>query len=82
MNRNFLNAFANLISKEYGAEYNRDDVIKFHNDLLDKDYEREYIDTQMDFVLTFFRHWLKSPDVLCEETHLGWHYSLQPDSVH
>ena len=61
MNRNFLNAFANLISKGYSDEYNRNDVIKFRNDLLDKDYERKYIDTQMDFVLTFFRHWLKLP---------------------
>lgn len=61
MNRNFLNAFANLTNKEYGDEYNRDDVIRFRNDLLDKGYERKYIDTQMDFVLTFFRHWLKLP---------------------
>ena len=61
MNRNFLNAFANLIGKEYADEYNRDDVIKFRNDLLDKGYERKYIDTQMDFVLTFFRHWIKLP---------------------
>src|SRR5208283_2108823 len=50
MNRNFLNAFANLIGKEYADQYNRDDVIKFRNHLLDKGYERKYIDTQMDFV--------------------------------
>jgi integrase/recombinase XerD len=31
------------------------------NHLLDKGYERKYIDTQMDFVLTFFRHWVKVP---------------------
>jgi integrase/recombinase XerD len=61
MNRNFLNRFANLIGKEYADEYNRDDVMKFRNDLLDKGYERKYIDTQMDFVLTFFRHWIKLP---------------------
>ncbi len=61
MNRNFLNGFANLIGKEYADEYNRDDVIKFRNHLLDKGYERKYIDTQMDFVLTFFRHWVKLP---------------------
>jgi len=61
MNRNFLNAFANLIGKEYADEYNRDDVIKFRNGLLDKGYKRKYIDTQMDFVLTFFRHWIKLP---------------------
>ena len=61
MNRNFLNAFANLIGKEYADAYNRDDVIKFRNGLLDKGYERKYIDTQMDFVLTFFRHWIKLP---------------------
>ena len=36
MNRNFLNTFANLIGKEYADEYNRDDVIKFRNGLLDK----------------------------------------------
>ncbi len=61
MNRNFLNAFANLIGKEYADEYKREDVIKFRNDLLDDGYARKYIDTQMDFVLTFFRHWLKMP---------------------
>jgi hypothetical protein len=61
MNRNFLNAFAYLIGKEYADEYNRDDVIKFRNGLLDEGYKRKYIDTQMDFVLTFFRHWIKSP---------------------
>jgi hypothetical protein len=61
MNRNFLHAFANLIGKEYADEYEREDVIKFRNALLDEGYERKYIDTQMDFVLTFFRHWLKLP---------------------
>jgi integrase len=61
MNRNFLNAFAILIGKEHADEYNRDDVIKFRNDLVDKSYKKKYIDTQMDFVLTFFRHWIKSP---------------------
>lgn len=61
MNRNFLNTFENLIRKEYADEYDRNDVIKFRNALLDKGYERKYIDTQMDFVLTFFRHWLKLP---------------------
>jgi integrase len=61
MNRNFLNAFTNLIGKEYADEYKREDVIKFRNDLLDDGYARKYIDTQMDFVLTFFRHWLKMP---------------------
>jgi hypothetical protein len=61
MNRNFLNAFANLIGKEYADRHNRDDVIKFRNGLLDKGYERKYIDTQMDFSLTFFRHWIKLP---------------------
>jgi hypothetical protein len=61
MNRNFLNAFANLIGKEYADEYKREDVIKFRNDLLDEGYTRKYIDTQMDFVLTLFRHWLKMP---------------------
>jgi integrase/recombinase XerD len=61
MNRNFLNAFAKLIGKEYADEYNRDDVVKFRNALVDKGYEKKYIDTQMDFVLTFFRHWIKLP---------------------
>jgi hypothetical protein len=61
MNRNFLNAFANLIGKDYADEYNRHDVIKFRNDLLDKGYERKHMDTQMDFVLRFFRHWIKLP---------------------
>ena len=61
MNRKFLNSFENLIRKEYADEYNRDDVIKFRNALLAKGYERKYIDTQMGFVLTFFRHWLKLP---------------------
>jgi integrase/recombinase XerD len=61
MNRNFLNAFTDLIGKEHADEYNRDDVIKFRNGLLDKGYERKNIDTQMDFVLTFFRHWIKLP---------------------
>ena len=61
MNRNFLNAFADLIKKEYADEYKREDVIKFRNDLRDKRYKRKYIDTQMDFVLTFFKHWLKLP---------------------
>jgi hypothetical protein len=61
MNRNCLNAFTNLIGKEHADEYNRDDVIKFRNGLLDKSYERKYIDTQMDFVLTSFRHWIKLP---------------------
>src|ERR1019366_4617657 len=49
------------IGREYADEYKREDVIKFRNDLLDKGYERKYIDTQMDFVLTFFRHWIKLP---------------------
>jgi integrase len=61
MNRKFLNAFANLIGKEYADEYKREDVIKFRNDLLNDGYARKYIDTQMNFVLTFFRHWLKMP---------------------
>jgi integrase len=61
MNRNFLNAFASLIGKEYADEYNRDDVIKFRNSLLDKGYERKYIETQVDFVLTFFRRCVKLP---------------------
>lgn len=61
MNRNFLTGFANLTRKEYADEYNRDDVIKFRNDLLDKGYERKYIETQVDFVLTFFRRWIKLP---------------------
>jgi len=61
MNRNFLNAFAKLIGKEYADEYNRGDVIKFRNALVDKGYEKKYIDTPMDFVLTFFRHWIKLP---------------------
>jgi hypothetical protein len=41
MNRNFLNAFANLIGKECADEYNRDDVIKFRNGLLDDGYARK-----------------------------------------
>jgi len=61
MNRSFLNAFAKLIGKDYVDEYNRDDVVKFRNDLVDKGYKKKYIDTQMDFVLTFFRHWIKLP---------------------
>ena len=61
MNRNFLNAFAKLIGKEYADQYNRNDVIKFRNHLLNKGYERKYIDTQMNFVLTFFRRWIKLP---------------------
>lgn len=61
MNRNFLNAFADLIETEYADEYKREDVIKFRNDLRDKGYKRKYIDTQMDCVLTFFKHWLKLP---------------------
>src|SRR5271155_331737 len=61
MNRNFLNAFANLIGKEYADEYNRDDVIKFRNELLGKGYERKYIETQVDCVLTFFRRRIKLP---------------------
>lgn len=61
MNRNFLNAFASLIGREYADEYNRGDVIKFRNALLDKGYERKYIETQVDFVLTFFKRWIKLP---------------------
>jgi integrase len=61
MNRNFLNAFAKLIGKEYADQYNRNDVIKFRNHLLNEGYERKYIDTQMNFVLTFFRRWMKLP---------------------
>ena len=61
MNHNFLNAFTNLIGKEYADEYKREHVIEFRNDLLDDGYARKYIDTQMDFVLTFFRHRLKMP---------------------
>jgi len=61
MNRNFLNAFADLIEKKYADEYKREDVIRFRNELSDKGYKGKYIDTQVDFVLTFFKHWLKLP---------------------
>jgi hypothetical protein len=61
MNRNFLYGFANLVGKEYADQCSRDDVIRFRNHLLNEGYERKYIDTQMDFVLTFFRHWIKLP---------------------
>jgi integrase len=61
MNRNFLNAFADLVGNEYADEYKREDVLRFRNHLLKEGYKRKYIDTQMDFVLTFFRHWLKMP---------------------
>ncbi len=64
MNRNFLNAFADLATKHYADEYGRDDVIAFRNDLLSKGYAHKYIDTQMDFVLTFFKHYLKRPIVM------------------
>jgi integrase len=64
MNRNFLNAFVDLAKKQYTDEYGRDDVIGFRNDLLSKEYEHKYIDTQMDFVLPFFKHRLKRPIVM------------------
>jgi len=64
MNRNFLNAFTDLAKKQYTDEYGRDDVIAFRNNLLSKGYEHKYIDTQMDFVLTFFKHHLKRPIVM------------------
>lgn len=50
--------------KRYVDEYGRDDVIAFRNDLLSRGYKHKYIDTQMDFVLTFFKHHLKSPNVM------------------
>jgi len=61
MNRNFLNAFADLTKKHYTDEYVRNDVLRFRNDLLAKDYAPKYIDTQLDFILTFFKHHLKTP---------------------
>jgi integrase len=64
MNRNFLNAFADLAKKPYSDQYGRDDMIAFRNDLLSREYKHKYIDTQMDFVLTFFRHHLKRPIVM------------------
>lgn len=64
MNRNFLNAFADLTKKQYTDEYGRNDVLRFRNELLAKDYAPKYIDTQLDFILTFFKHHLKTPIVM------------------
>jgi integrase len=64
MNRNFLNAFADLTKKQYTDEHCRNDVLKFRNELLAKDYAPKYIDTQLDFILTFFKHHLKTPIVM------------------
>jgi hypothetical protein len=64
MNRNFLNAFADLAQKQYEDEYGRNDMIAFRNDLLSKGYGHKYIDTQMDVVLTFFKRHLKNPIVM------------------
>ena len=64
MNRNFLSTFIDLAKKQYADQYGRDDVIAFRNDLLSKGYKHKYIDTQMDFVLTFFKHHLKHPIVM------------------
>lgn len=61
MNRHFLNAFAGLIEKRFCDEYSREDVVKFRNKLLGNGYSRKYISTQMDFVLTFFRHHVGMP---------------------
>jgi hypothetical protein len=46
-------------------------VIGFRNDLLSKEYEHKYIDTQMDFVLPFFKHRLKRPIVMERGTAQG-----------
>ena len=64
MNRNFLNAFSDLTKKPYADEYGRNDVLRFRNELLAKDYALKYIDTQLDFILTFFKHHLKTPIVM------------------
>ena len=64
MNRNFLNAFADLTKKQYADEYGRNDVLSFRNELLAKDYAPKYIDTQLDFILTFFKHHLNTPIVM------------------
>jgi site-specific recombinase XerD len=64
MNRNFPNAFTDLTKKPYTDEYGRNDVLRFRNELLAKDYAPKYIDTQLDFILTFFKHHLKTPIVM------------------
>jgi integrase len=64
MRRNFLNAFADLIGKEFCDEYNREDVIKFRNNLTGQNYRLKYIDTQMNVVVTFFKQWVKMPIAL------------------
>jgi hypothetical protein len=51
MNGCFLSAFADLIGKQHGDEYRREDVLRFRNHLLPQSYESQYIDTQMSFVI-------------------------------
>lgn len=72
MNRNFLNAFADLIDKRFCDEYSREDVVKFRNKLLGNGYSRKYISTQMDFVLTFFRHHIGMPIQMKNGDHLEY----------
>ena len=72
MNRNFLKAFADLIEKRFCDEYSREDVVKFRNKLLGNGYSRKYISTQMDFVLTFFRHHVGMPIQMKYGDHLEY----------
>jgi integrase len=80
MNRNFLNAFADLIGKRYCDEYTREDVVKFRNKLLGDGYSRKYISTQMDFVLTFFRHHIEMPIQMKDGDHLE--YATNPPEAY
>jgi hypothetical protein len=56
--RRFLTDFLALIPKTYADEFNRDDVLKFRNELM-KEYQPKSVDTQMMAVVTFFNRWLK-----------------------
>ena len=80
MKLNFLNAFAKLIGKEYVDQDNRSDVIKFRKRLFNKDDERKYIDTQMNFVLTLFKRWIKLPIQMKRGDRLEYG-SVTPDRV-
>src|SRR5262249_37298233 len=61
MNRSFLVAFVDFARKEHAEDYGRADLLHFRNELRSKNYAAKYVDTQMNFVLTFFKRHLRMP---------------------
>jgi len=59
MNRSFLVAFVDFARKEHAEDYGRADLLHFRDELRSKDYAAKYVDTQINFVLTFFKHHLR-----------------------